>query len=305
MAGRAGFIDAVRQLDYRGPMRLHFQLLLLGGLIGCAHKPPPAPPPPPPPPGDTLRLKHTPGDKPQSKVSLLIDQEQSGPPQKGGGARKIVLNFTFAEEESVEAVDPDGTAQISARLADAVGNADSGADAKMVDDFALALDELKISFRRSPRGEVAAITMSGVRKPLDESTARSILNSLYGATRGAILPEGPVHVNDTWKVPMQVSMPGGTIGDANYSYTYAKNEGGVATIVAEGTLETKGGADAKKRMTGKTTSEYHLDVAGGKMKATSVDVTTLIEDLSVAPTRSVRLRIKLDSTVQAPTTASR
>jgi len=283
-------------------MRFRRVLVLSGALLGCAHKPPPAAPPPPP--GDTLRLKAKAGEEPHAKVTLLIDQEQSGPPgPKATGARKIILNFTFAEEEKVEAVDADGTAQISARLADAVGTAESGADAKMVDDFALALDELKISFRRSPRGEVAAVTLAGVRKPLDESTARSILNALYGAARGAILPESPVRVSETWKVPMQVPIPSGPIGEITYTYTYAKNEGGVATIVAEGTLESKAGPDVKKRMSGKTVSEYQLDVANGRMRASSVDVTTLIEDLSAAPPRSVKLRIKLDARAQ-PTVAA-
>src|SRR5258706_12073560 len=154
-------------------MRSLFAYITLGVcLAACAHKKPPPPPPEPPKPvGDTLRFKAKAGEEPKAKVAMLIDQEMTSTTGGKSGTKKIILNFSFIEEEKVDSVAPDGAAQISARLVDVTGAATTGASQEMVDNFALALDDLKISFRRSPRGEVAAITVSGVHKPLDDSTA--------------------------------------------------------------------------------------------------------------------------------------
>jgi hypothetical protein len=260
-------------------MRSRWLLFALAcGFAACAHKPPP-PPPPSPPKGDLLRFKAAGGEEPKAKVTLLIDQEVMGAQGSKGGSRHIVLNFAFADEEKVDAVSPDGTLQLSGRLVDVAGSASQGATQPQVDDFSLALDELKIQFRRSPRGEVAAITMSGVRPPLDESTARMVLNAIYSAARGPILPEGLVEPGASWQVQTQVPTPGGATAEATYSYKFAAKEGGVATISGEGTLDSKsGGGGTTKHMSGKDLSEYKVEVATGHLLSSTVDVTRTVEE---------------------------
>jgi hypothetical protein len=260
-------------------MRSSWLLLFLScGFLACAHKKPPPAPPPEPPKGDLLRFKAAAGEEPKAKVTLLIDQEVMAAQGGKGSSRHIVLNFGFAEEEKVDAVSPDGTLQLSGRMVDVAGTASQGATQPQVDDFSLALDELKIQFRRSPRGEVAAITMAGVRPPLDESTARMVLNAIYSAARGPILPEGLVEPGASWQVQTQVPTPGGATAEATYSYKYAAKEGGVATISGEGTLDSKSGGGTTKHMSGKDLSEYKVEVATGHLLSSTVDVTRTVED---------------------------
>jgi hypothetical protein len=278
-------------------MRLAWGLSVLL-TIGCAHKPPPPPPPPPPPKGDLLRFKSNPGDELRAKVSLLIDQESAAKQGDKAGNRKMTLSFNFGEEQKVDAVAPDGAASISARLVDASGSAQTGATQQGVDDFALALDELKISFKRTPRGEISAITMSGVRSPLDDKTARIILNAIYAAARGPILPEEQVDVGATWHATTQVPTSFGTSADATYNYKYVNKEGGVAVISCDGALDSKSPeGTAQKRLSGKNDSEYRLDIAGGRLVAFTTDVTTQLEEQVTGQQTlalASKLRVKVD-----------
>jgi len=184
------------------------------------------------------------------------------------------------EEEKVDAVSPDGTAQISSRLLDVSGQAGQGAQQQQVDDFALALDELKIQFRRSPRGDVSSILLTGVRNPLDDKTARTILNAIFAGGRGPILPEGPVEVGATWNNTAQVPTPFGATAEATYMYKFVSKDGDVSTLTCEGALDSqKPGGTAQKRMVGKNTSEYKFDVGKGRLIGLSSDATTQIEDV--------------------------
>src|SRR5438270_191863 len=119
-------------------------------IAGCAHKPPPpppAPPPPPPPPkGDTLRFKAKPGDAVHNKARVVIDQEIA-PADKKAKPTALAISFSFGEEETVEAVAPDGSQLVTARLVDAVGESQVPTNQRVVDDMALAFDELKIQFK--------------------------------------------------------------------------------------------------------------------------------------------------------------
>jgi hypothetical protein len=254
-------------------------VLLIAAAAGCAHKPPPpppAPPPPPPPPkGDTLRFKAKPGDGVRNKASVLIEQEVA-PPDKRAKPTTVTIKFSFGEEESVDAVAPDGSQLVTARLVDAVG--DSPSNQKGADDMALAFDELKIQFKRQARGDVMALGLSGLRKPLDDGTARQVLNALFGAQRGALFPETPVDVGGTWKTSIPIPESLGLAGEVHYDYTYARKEGGVAVIGAEGRWEgTKKSGAVESHAAGKSTTEYRFDVAAGRMISSSVDQMTQVE----------------------------
>jgi hypothetical protein len=238
-----------------------------------------------------LRLKASSGDAPSAKATLDIEQESPSASAKSA-ARKVTLNFTLSEEEKVDAVAPDGTAQISARLADVDGQGSSGVPQNQINEMAMALDELKVQFRRSARGEVAAVTLTGLRNPLDEKNARMIVNAMYSGGRGPILPEANVEVGGTWKAQTTVPTSFGA-ADATYNYKYVSNENGVAVISGEGSLESKAGASAK-RMTGKSNTEYKIELGTGRLVAITDEVTTQIEDTGAAAAPAgLRTRVKV------------
>jgi len=262
--------------------------------VGCAHKkpPPPAPPPPPPPPaGDTLKLLPKSGDEPKGKVKLVIEQDAQGPK---GKPQHLGLSFELTDEEKIDSVSADGTATVTARIADAVGQVLSGASQPMVDDFALALDELKISLKRSSRGEVVAVVMSGLRPPLEEGTARVMLNAIYSAQRGAILPERPIDVNGTWKVDTALPPSSGFTGLVSYTYTYARKGGGVAVITCAGIIDGKGGT---KKMTGKSSGEYRLEMETGRIIGSVVEADTTVEQ-TAANAAPVKQHVRAEWTLQ-------
>jgi hypothetical protein len=258
-------------------------------MMACAHKPPPpppAPPPPPPPPkGDVLRFKGKPGDEAKSKVKLTIEQEQAAAQgDKRGAAKPVTLSFSFGEEEKIDSVAPDGSMIISSRLVDAVGQGSPGTSQQTVDDMALAFDELKIQFKRQERGEIVAISMSGLRKPLDESIARAVLN--------AIFPEGHVDVGGTWKTTMPIPSTAGFEGEVHYDYTYARKAGGVSVIGCEGRFEGKRpqGA-AMQKVSGTSSSEYRFDLAAGHMVGSNVDQMTQVEG-AIAGQQTLQLGVR-------------
>ena len=265
-------------------------------MMACAHKPPPAPPPPPPPPppkGDVLRFKAKPGDEAKSKVKLTIELEQAAAQgDKRGTSKPVTLTFSFGEEEKVDSVAPDGSMIISSRLVDAVGEGSAGTSQQTIDDMALAFDELKIQFKRQPRGEIVAINMSGLRKPLDESIAKAVLNALYGAQRGPLFPEGHIDVGGTWKTTIPIPSAAGFEGDVHYDYTYARKAGALSVIGCEGRFEGKRpeGA-AMKKISGTSSAEYRFDLGDGRMIGSNVDAMTQVEG-AIAGQQTLQLGVR-------------
>jgi hypothetical protein len=232
---------------------------------------PPPPPPPPPPKGDLLRLKDTPGDTPKAKVKLVIEQETPG---KKGKTVQVGLGFDFADEEKVDAA-ADGPL-VHSRFVDAIGKPIVGAKQEAVDLFAAILCELKISFKRTPRGEVQALTVAGARDSLNEPTAKVVVGTIHGVQRGAFLPEGHVEPGATWKV--EAPLPGNFSGATAFTYTYAKKEGTIATINGEGIVDGKGGSGPNaQKMTGRNTTEVKLDIPTGKILSQTFDTEVKIE----------------------------
>ncbi|MDB4965764.1 MAG: hypothetical protein JWN44_1453 [Myxococcales bacterium] len=263
-------------------MRRGLVVAALLTVVACAHKqapPPAAPPPPPPPPpkGEQLRFKATAGDEIKSKVKLLIEQEQAAAQgDKRGASKPMVLIFTFGAEEKTEAVSPDGAMLTTARLVDAEGHGSPGTSQAVLDDTALAFDELKIQFKRQARGEVVSINLSGLRKPLAELTARQVLNAIYGAQRGQLFPEEHVDVGANWKTTMPIPSSSGFEGEVHYDYTYARKAAGVAVILCEGRFEGKRspGGTVSQKLSGKSSAEYRFDVASGRLISSTVDQMT-------------------------------
>lgn len=222
-----------------------------------------------------MRFKAKAGDETHSKVKLTIEQEtaaaQGG---KSGASKPVVLTFTFGEEEKIDAVADDGAMLVTARIVDAVGQGSAGTNQDTVDQMALAFDELKIQFKRQARGEIVSLGLSGLRKPLTESTARQVLNAIYGAQRGQILPEDHVDVGGNWKTTMPIPSSAGFDGEVHYDYTYARKNGSVAVILCEGRFEGKRAGAVAQKLSGKSSAEYKFDVAAGKLLGSTVDQIT-------------------------------
>ncbi len=265
-------------------------------ICACAHKKPPPPPPPAPPPpkGDTLRFKAKPGDVAFHHAKVMIEIE--GPASdKRGKPSSVSMRFQFGEEESVEAVAPDGSYLVTARLVDAVGETPAGGNQELVDDMALAFGEIKVRFKRQPRGDVAGLGLSGMRTPLEEPTARQVMNAMFGAQRGALFPEAPVDVGGTWKVALPAVESSGLTGEVRYDYTYARKEGGVAVIGAEGRFDgTKKEGPSDVHVSAKTSTELHFDLSG-RMLASTVDQLT-IKDTSGADKGTLKQHLRVEWT---------
>jgi len=233
---------------------------------------PPPPPPPPAPKGDLLRLKDAPGDTPKGKVKLVVEQESVG---KKGKPMQNGFTFDFTDEQKIDAA-ADAVA-IQSRFVDAIGKLTVGnAKQDLIDMFAAVLCELKISFKRTPRGEIQALTVTGARDPLPEPTARAIVGTIHGVQRGAFLPEGHVEQGATWKV--EAPLPGNFSGSVTFTYTYAKKEGTVATISGDGVVDGKAGTGpTAQKMTGHDTTEVKIDLATGKIVSQSFDSDVKID----------------------------
>jgi hypothetical protein len=268
----------------------------VAGLLAaaCGPKPRPAPPPKPPAPkGDLLRLQAKAGDEPKASIKLVVEQEAGAQPapKKGPAAAHVAFTIVFVEEEKVDQVASDGTAQITARFVDAVGTPGTGYKQDAVDEMALAIDDLKIQFKRSPRGDVNALSFTGLHKPLDENIARAIFNPVYLASRGPLLPEKHVEVGASWDVTTPLSPESKLEGSLLYKYTYKSKEGTVALVLCEGNADAKGAAGGPvQKMTSKSSNELKLDVAGGQLTSNIYDGTTQTEQ--TAPSGNGMLVVK-------------
>ena len=272
--------------------------LVVLAMVACAHEPPPpppAPPPPPKPPGDTvLKLTLTPGDVVRAHARLAIEQDVAGEKaqkDKSPSARHLELSFEFSEEEKVESLAADGTATVRARLADVIGKVGQGGNQDLVDRFALALDELKVTFLRTPRGETTALVLTGVRPPLEVETARAMLNSLYAAQRGPLFPDEAVRVGDGWKAHAELPASTGFSGLVTYQYKLERKGGGVAVVSGMGSIDGKGGGkETPRSMTGASTSEYRVDLEAGRFIGTVVDSMVDIEQMLGTPPTKLEVK---------------
>jgi hypothetical protein len=254
------------RLIYRLGMRARRAALVLAiASMGCQPKPKPQPqhptPPPPPPKGELLRWKAKTGDAISAAVKLVFETDIELSAGKKAGIKHAVFNYHFTDEEKIGEVASDGTATISTRLVDVAGSA-TGVSQEYTDDFALALDELKISFKRSPRGEVSALAITGVRKPLDEAIAFGVAQTLYLSGLGPILPEKNVEEKATWQA--DAPLPEKATGKFTVASGYTKKEGPLATVTVEANLQAdRPNGSVTQKLTGKLNTELQLALEAG------------------------------------------
>jgi hypothetical protein len=249
--------------------------------------------------GEALRVRATVGDTIRARVKLVLELESGRP------GRTLTHTFNCTGEERVDAVEPDGAAQVSARMLDVVG---TSTDQHATDEMALALDELKIQFKRSPRGDVAALAAAGVRSPLDDRIARSVVNALYGGARGPMFPEPKIEPGATWKVQTpQWLTPYGIVADGTYNYLYLRKEGQVAVVTGTGTLEGRAEAGGQTRhLSGRTSSEWRLSLDGGRLRYALVEITTDLDENPAVPRSAAagHQRVLVEWTLAGPSSGA-
>jgi hypothetical protein len=253
-------------------------LVVQGG--GCAHAPPASQPARPA--GDTLlRCKGSAGDTVDGRGRLVIESDLVG--GQKGGSHHVQLTFDFGGTEKILALASDGTASVSAQLSDVIGRVGPGGNQAAVDQFALVLDEVKITFSRTPRCETSALVLKGVRPPLDEQSARAMLNALFSAQRGPLFPEDATQAGGTWKSETVLPASTGFAGLVSYAYALDRKEGKVAVITGTGKIDGTGGsARLPRHMRGQSQSTYDFDIVNGRFAKSVVDATVQVEQTTGA-----------------------
>jgi hypothetical protein len=233
-------------------------------------------------PGTVLRLAAKAGDETHGRVTLAMDVDmgagQEGQIEKSSGGQHLALAFKLGTVEKVEAVDADGTAHVHARLVDVMGAASQGGDQNKVDLFAAALDKVTIGFARSARGDVSALELTELTPPLTDQMVRPMLNAVFAAQRGTILPDGPATPGMTWNALLAFPPNGGFDGGTTFQYQYVRDDQGQAVIDCDVVIDGQGGGKTSpRRIAGRSTDEYQLDRGGVRFRATRIDTVLELE----------------------------
>ncbi len=217
------------------------------------------------------RLVFHPGME-RSPARLVLEVD----PRKKPTGPATLHTFNLSIEEKVTSVDK-GTALVTAHLVDVVG---ASGEPKLSDQLALALDDLKISFHRTDRGEVLDLKIEGVRAPLDEPMVRAIVITLFGAARGPSLPDRDVTVQDDWTVESDAEVVGVTTHQRHF-YTLVAVEGSRYQLREKGHIEGSSSlGSARRKVRGETFAEETLDLQRGVLVSAEYEWTAKVDDES-------------------------
>lgn len=204
----------------------------------------------------------------QARLVLEVD-----PRQKPVGPATL-HTFNLNLEERTVSVDDSG-AKIEARLVEAVG---ASGEPKLSDQLALALDDLKISFRRTRWGAVQGLRIEGVHPPLDPPTARAVVFTLFGAGRGATLPLKSVGVQDDWTLEATDEIVGLT-AHVRMFYTLLDKRSDVLRIRGKGKIEAIGSVGAtRRRVNGESYSDEIFDLQKGTITSGEYEWNIGVDD---------------------------
>lgn len=225
----------------------------------------------PTPPTEThrRRLNQVVGES-RGPARLVVEYD----PRRKPVGPPTLHTFNLQLEENVTAVDSKG-AQVTARLTEVVGQ--SG-EPQLTDQLALALDDLKISFRRSDKGAVRDLKIDGLRAPLEPHLARAIVLTLFGAARGANVPERSIGVQDDWTVDSETELVGVTARVHSF-YTLLERHDEELRFRAKGKLEAIGSVGTvRRKIDGETFSDETLDLAKGNLLSGEYELSYKVED---------------------------
>jgi hypothetical protein len=182
--------------------------------------------------------------------------------------------FSLQLEETVKSIDRDSVT-VAASLVDVVG--ESG-DPQLSDKLALALDDLRVTFRRSDRANVTDVRIDGVHAPLDPHVARAIVLVLIGGLRGPALPLKSIGVQDDYQAETSFDLVGVTAHLRNFYTLLAKN-GDTMRIRDKGKLEAIGSiGDTRRQLAGDTFSEETFDLGKGVLVSGEYEWTYTVDD---------------------------
>lgn len=247
-------------------------LLILGPLVG----------------GATACVIHTGGGVTTTPISehrrklVQVVGETRGParlvveydPRRKPVGPPTLHTFSMQVEEKIASVDGKGAA-ITARLTEAVG---ASGEPQLTDQLALALDDLKISYRRNEKGAVRDLKISGLRAPLEPHLARAIVLTLFGAARGANIPDRSIDVQDDWTVDADCELVGLT-GHLHTFYTLLDRQGDELRFRGKGKIEAIGAVGAvRRRIDGETFSDETVDLASGALVSAEYELSYKVDD---------------------------
>lgn len=269
-------------------------------LLGCSHAGAP--------PGraavtERLWLRPQAGSRTRARMAVQIESDVVGRHGAEGATRHVVIGFHGFDHQTVEAVADDGSARITARLADVVGEASPEADEEAVRAFARALDQLVVGFRRSPRGEGELVSIDGLAPPLDERTARLVAQALYATGRGPFLPDRLVELGALWTMSLRGPTALGVEADIGYEYRFVRKDSGVAMVTGRGKLEggSQAGEGGQRRLTGAISSEYRVELARARLIGSVLDSLLQVEQRlpgQEATQSGVRQRVRAQWTLE-------
>jgi hypothetical protein len=210
---------------------------------------------------------------------MEIESDVVGRRGGDGATRHIVIAFHGFADETVEAVSQDGDASMRARFAEVRAQASTEADEQAVSAFARALDQLVVSLRRSARGDGELVAIDGLTPPLDERTARLVVQALYSTGRGPLLPDKLVEPGAGWTTTMRGPTALGVDADIGYEYHFVRNQGGIALVVGRAKLEggSRAGQGGARQLTGTISTEYRLELAHARLVGSVLDSLLQIE----------------------------
>ena len=215
------------------------------------------------------RMRQHAGDE-RSPVRLVLEVD----PRRQASSPATLHTFTLSVEERVTAPE-DGVASVSARLVDVAG---ASGDPQLSDRLALALDDLKISFRRTDRGDIQALKVEGAHAPLDEGTARAVVMTLFGAGRGPHLPEKNVLAQDDWTIEADTEILG-VVTHMRHFYTLVVSKPDELQLRTKGHMEgiTSLG-NVRRSVNGDTFAEETLDPSRGVIVSGEYEWTQQVDD---------------------------
>lgn len=182
--------------------------------------------------------------------------------------------FTLQLEETVTAQDTHSVS-VAARLIDVVG---ASGEPALSDQLALALDDLRITFRRTDRGAIEELRIESIHAPLEAYTARTIVFTLLGGARGAVLPQKSIGVQDDWTAQTDAELVGLT-AHFRWFYTLLEKHGDVLRFREKGRIEAIGSiSDTRRQVTGDTFSDETVDLSKGSIVSGEYEWSYVVDD---------------------------
>ena len=218
--------------------------------------------------GPRLRLR---AGSERSPAHLVLEMDSRVHPV--GPSTLHTFRFTMEEK-----TDPPshGRALVHARFIEVEG---ASGQPQLSDQLALAMDDLRLSFLLSERGEASELKIEGMRAPLDEPTVRAIAFTLFGVGRGPRLPERAREAQDDYQVETDIDILSVAVHQRHF-FTFINKAGAAVTVREKGHAEgiTTTPSGTRRKIDGDTFGEETFDVDRGAIVSGEYEWTVVIDD---------------------------